>query len=102
MVVSLKFYINIKIPHCNKVFCLQHALLKEVFSSSKKESKLFASGGLQILIQSHFFFEIVISEQIVSLYGMSYSFNVLPTIPLQTYSINPPPLQFLSLRTSIS
>ena len=44
--VSIKFYINIQTSIITKFSYLQHALLKEVFSSSRKESKLCTSGSL--------------------------------------------------------
>ena len=53
-------------------------------------------------MQSHFFFEIAISEQIASLYGVSYSFNLPLIILLRTYSINLSPLQFLPVSAFIS
>ena len=68
------------------------ALLKEIVNSAKKVSMFEEVGGLYTLMQNHFFLDMVISVQIVSLRFVSRSLSVLVIIPFLTNSINPPPL----------
>ena len=77
-------------------------LLNGSDSSSKNIERLPGSGGLDILKQSHLFFDIVSSEQMHSEKLSSKSLILSQIISLLTNAVKPPPLLSLSRLPLIS
>ena len=91
LISMLKSPISIRFSYFHKTLQITS------FMYSKNVLKFAADGGLYILKETHFFFEILNSEKIHSLQLGFYSLTHLQIKPCLTNSIRPPPCLCLSL-----